>query len=97
MAMYSAEELWKRWQRGTLTVEQAIGQILQHLLALDKRNKEPKPKQPPKPPTDADWAKLVFMSRTRLTVLIVGRVFYMTRNFYYCAFALHSHAPKSQV
>ena len=54
MAMYSAEELWKRWQLGTLTVEQAIGQILQHLLALEKRNKEPKPKQPPKPLADTD-------------------------------------------
>lgn len=54
MAMYSAEELWKRWQVGTLTVEQAIGQILQHLLAQEKRNKEPKPKQPPKPLTNAD-------------------------------------------
>ena len=46
MVMYSAEELLKRWQLGTLTIEQAIGQILQHLLALEKRNKPPK--QPPK-------------------------------------------------
>jgi len=46
MAMYSIQELLNRWQQGTLTVEQAIGQILQHLLALEKRRKPQK--QPPK-------------------------------------------------
>jgi hypothetical protein len=51
--MYSAEELWKRWQLGTLTVEQAIGQLLQHLVAQEKRTK-PKPQQPPKPATPTD-------------------------------------------
>ena len=47
MAMYSAQELLSRWSQGTLTVEQAIGQILQHLLALEKRQKPLK--QPLKP------------------------------------------------
>ena len=42
MAMYSAQELLSRWSQGTLTVEQAIGQILQHLLALEKRSNPPK-------------------------------------------------------
>lgn len=40
MSMYPVEELLKRWQLGTLTVEQAIGQILQHLLAMQKQSKE---------------------------------------------------------
>jgi len=49
MSMYPLEELLKRWQLDNLTVEQAIGQILQHLLALQKQLKELKqsPGQPP--------------------------------------------------
>ena len=50
MATYPLRELLSRWQQGTLTVEQAIGQILQHLLALEKRHKPPK--QPPKSAAD---------------------------------------------
>lgn len=42
MSMYTPDELLKRWQQGTLTIEQAIGQILQHLLAIQKQLKEPK-------------------------------------------------------
>ena len=52
MATYPLKELLSRWQQGTLTVEQAIGQILQHLLALEKRHKPPKPQQPPKSAAD---------------------------------------------
>jgi hypothetical protein len=52
--MSSTEELLKRWQVGTLTGEQVIGQILQQLLAQEKRNKAPKPEQPPKPLTNGD-------------------------------------------
>jgi hypothetical protein len=48
MSMYSLDELLKRWQLGDLTVEQAIVQILQHLLALQKQNKELQ--QPPSQP-----------------------------------------------
>lgn len=40
MSMYTLEELLKRWKQETLTVEQAIGQILQHLIALQKQMKE---------------------------------------------------------
>lgn len=40
MATYPLRELLSRWQQGTLTVEQAIGQILQHLLALEKRHRQ---------------------------------------------------------
>jgi hypothetical protein len=34
MKMYPIEELLNRWAREELTVEQAIGQILQHLARL---------------------------------------------------------------
>jgi hypothetical protein len=34
MKMYPVEELLNRWAREELTVEQAIGQILQHLVRL---------------------------------------------------------------
>jgi hypothetical protein len=51
MARYSLDELLSLWQREHLTVEQVIGQILQHLLALEKQLGELKrqlPKLPPK-------------------------------------------------
>lgn len=49
MSMYTLEELLKRWKFGTLTVEQAIGQILQQLLAMQKQLNENKQSssQPP--------------------------------------------------
>jgi hypothetical protein len=34
MKMYPLEELLNRWAREELTIEQALGQILQHLLRL---------------------------------------------------------------
>jgi hypothetical protein len=34
MKMYPVEELLNRWAREELTVEQAVGQILQHLVRL---------------------------------------------------------------
>lgn len=40
MSMYPLDELLKRWQQNTLTMEQAIGQMLQHLLAMQKQLKE---------------------------------------------------------
>ena len=36
MSMYSLQELYNRWKREELTVLQAIGQILQHLLRLER-------------------------------------------------------------
>ena len=54
MATYSPQELLKRWEQGILTVEQAIGHILQHLAAQQKPAQEPKLKKPPKPPSDED-------------------------------------------
>ena len=37
MAMESAEVLFQHWKQQTLTEEQAIGQLLQHIDALNKR------------------------------------------------------------
>ena len=37
MATESAEVLFNRWKQQTLTQEQAIGQLLQHIDALNKR------------------------------------------------------------
>lgn len=54
MATYSAQELLRRWEQGILTVEQAIGHILQHLAGQQKQAQEPKPKKPPKTPADED-------------------------------------------
>jgi len=54
MAMYPIRELWGRWQREHLTVEQAIGQILQHLLALEKQLAELKRQRPKSPPKKKD-------------------------------------------
>jgi hypothetical protein len=51
MAEYPLRELLSLWQRERLTVEQIIGQILQHLLALEKQLGDLKrrlPKSPPK-------------------------------------------------
>ena len=39
MKMYPLEDLLNRWAREELTVEQAIGQILQHLVRLRKEIK----------------------------------------------------------
>ena len=36
-SMYEPEDLRKRWQRGDLTVYQAIGQLVLHLIALVKQ------------------------------------------------------------
>ena len=54
MAMYPPQELLGRWQREQLTVEQAIGQLLQHLLALEKQLNELKRRLPKSPPTRND-------------------------------------------
>ncbi len=37
MGSYSYDEIMKRWRRGNLTAEQAIGQILQLIRNLSKR------------------------------------------------------------
>lgn len=37
MGMYPLEELIRKWGRGELSVEQAIGQILLHLQRLEQR------------------------------------------------------------
>ena len=39
MGMYTMQDLLKRWRVGDLTVEQAIGQILQHLALLYDQGK----------------------------------------------------------
>jgi hypothetical protein len=36
MKMYSTEDLLNRWARDELSILQAIGQILQHLVRLDQ-------------------------------------------------------------
>ena len=37
MGTYSLDEIIKRWRRGELTAEQAIGQILQMIQSLSQR------------------------------------------------------------
>jgi hypothetical protein len=37
--MYPLKKVLDLWAQGSLTVKQAIGQIIQHLLALEKRVK----------------------------------------------------------
>lgn len=37
MGIYQLEIVMKMWQQGTLTTEQAVGQILQHMAALSER------------------------------------------------------------
>ena len=37
MSAYSLEEITKRWKKGTLTSEQAIGQLLQVVMELNGR------------------------------------------------------------
>ena len=39
MSMYPLQKALNLWAQGTLTIKQAIGQIFQHLLALEKRVK----------------------------------------------------------
>ena len=54
MGTYGLQELIRRWGRGQLTPEQAIGQILLLLSELDKRlqelerGREPPSKRPPR-------------------------------------------------
>jgi len=37
MSTYSPQELTRRWEHSQLTIEQAIGQLIQHLLDLLQR------------------------------------------------------------
>jgi hypothetical protein len=50
MAEYPLQELLSLWYREEVTVEQVIGQIIQHLLALEKQLGELKRQLPPSPP-----------------------------------------------
>lgn len=54
MSKYSLQELLKLWQQERLKVEQAIGQILQHLLAQEKEINELKRLLPKSPPNRAN-------------------------------------------
>ncbi len=54
MTIYPPKELLSRWQKETLTVEQAIGQILQHLLAQEKQINKLKQQLPKLPPNRAN-------------------------------------------
>lgn len=40
MAAYSSEKCWQLWKQETLTVEQAIGQLLQLVAVLEAQVKE---------------------------------------------------------
>ncbi len=46
MSKYPLQKVLNLWEQGTLTVQQAIGHMMQHLLALEKRVKalEQRPK-----------------------------------------------------
>ena len=37
MSTYELPELLKRWKQEQLTIEQLLGQLLQHLVALEQR------------------------------------------------------------
>jgi hypothetical protein len=37
MGMHPMEELFRKWQNGTLTAEQMIGQLMQHMAVLYER------------------------------------------------------------
>ncbi len=52
MARYSLQELLSLWHREHLTVEQIIGQIMQHLIALEKQLGDLKRRLPPSPPKE---------------------------------------------
>ncbi len=54
MASYPLSELLSLWQREHLTVEQIIGQILQHLIAQEKQLDELKRRSPPPPPKERE-------------------------------------------
>jgi hypothetical protein len=50
VARYSLQELLSLWHREHLTVEQIIGQILQHLLAQEKQLDDLQRRLPKPPP-----------------------------------------------
>jgi hypothetical protein len=54
MAQYPLRELLSLWERGNLTVEQVIGQILLHLLAQEKQLGELKRQLSKSPPKKED-------------------------------------------
>ena len=54
MARYPLRELLSLWERENLTVEQVIGQILQHLLALEKQPGDLKRQLSQPPPKKQD-------------------------------------------
>lgn len=54
MSMYSLKELLSLWSQGKLLAEQAIGQIIQHVLSLSNRltqveKRQQTLEQPPNP------------------------------------------------
>jgi hypothetical protein len=53
MAMYPLQEVYDRWARDELSILQAIGQIIQHLLRLDKEIRDLK-RRPTQPATPKD-------------------------------------------
>ncbi len=53
MSKYPLQKLLNLWQQERLRVEQAIGQILQHLLAQEKQINELKQQLPKSPPNRA--------------------------------------------
>jgi hypothetical protein len=63
MATYPPPELFKQWKHGELSLEQAIGQLLQHLVAQSQQLAELERRlrqfeQPPgKPPVSERQAK----------------------------------------
>ena len=50
MAEYPLQELLSLWYREQVTIEQVIGQILLHLIALEKELDDLKRRLPPSPP-----------------------------------------------
>jgi hypothetical protein len=50
VATYPTKELMKRWETERLTIQQIIGHILQHLLALEEQVKDLRRRLPKSPP-----------------------------------------------
>ena len=59
MGSYSMDEIMKRWQMGTITTEQAVGQILQLLQKLSQRvgNLEKRLERQNRQSVDSDQAR----------------------------------------
>jgi len=72
VSTYPIKELIKPWETEILTMQQIIGYILQHLLALEEQVKDLKRRLPKSLPNKKDEAKAIFaIMRVRFTLMMV--------------------------